>query len=165
MIVTHVITHGLFYGVVVTGYLFLIMITFSPRVWGYHDYPEIVKNKVPAQTKKEKTLAAILGLPWFIFVAGFPVYSTFALKSKLGGEIPFLTASLNVLAMFLMATLGDLVLLDWLLVSRITPRFVIIPGSVDEDYKDFSHHYRGHAKAVIPMILLGLLIAGVVSLS
>jgi hypothetical protein len=160
---THVIAQGLFYGVVVTGYLLLIMITFSPRVWGYNDYPKVVKSKVPAQTKKEKKLAAILGLPWFVFVLGFPFYSTFALKAKLGGEIPFMTALINVLVMFLLAILGDLVLLDWLLISRITPRFVIIPGSVKEDYKDFSHHFKGHAKAVIPLILLGLMIAAAVS--
>lgn len=162
MVITYVMTHSLFYGVVVTGYLLLMMMAFSPRVWGYSDYPDAVKRKVPAQTKKEKTLAAILGLPWFVFVAGYPVYSTLTLKSKLGGEISFITALLNVLVMFLMATLGDLVLLDWLLISRITPKFVIIPGSVKEDYKDFSHHFKGHAKAVVPMILLGLIIAATV---
>jgi len=141
------------------------MIAFSPRVWGYSDYPEVVKRKVPVQTRKEKIVAAILGLPWFVFVLGFPVYSTLALKSKLGGEIPFFIASTNVLGMFLSATLGDLVLLDWLLVSRITPRFVIIPGSVKDDYKDFSHHFKGHVKAIIPMIIIGLIIALAVSLS
>lgn len=158
------ITHGLIYGVVSTGYLFLFMIMFSPRVWGYKDYPDIVKRKVPAQTKKEKALGAIVGLPWFVFVLGFPVYSTFALKSKLGGEISFTTALLNVVVMFLFATLGDLVLLDWLVISKITPKFVIIPGTDKKDYKDFSHHYIGHAKAAIPMIILALIIAGLASL-
>ncbi len=164
MVNTHIITYGLFYGIVATGYLFIVMITFSPRVWGYKDYPDIVKRKVPAQTKKEKTLAAIIGLPWFVFVIGFPGFSTFALKSKLGNEISFTTALLNVLVMFLSATLGDLVLLDWIVISKITPKFVIIPGTVKEDYKDFSHHYKGHAKATIPMIILGLIIAGLASL-
>jgi len=163
MAITHIITHGLFYGIIATGYLFLIMITFSPRIWGYQDYPEVVKNKVPAQTKKEKIIAGIIGLPWFVFVAGFPVYSTLTLKSKLGGEISFLTALLNVLVMFFLATLGDLVLLDWLLISKITPKFAIISGSIKEDYQDFSHHFRGHAKAAILMIILGLIIAGVIS--
>ncbi|GEM_PF-522746 len=163
-IAAHIITHGLFYGLVVTGYLFLIMISFSPRVWGYMDYPDIVKRKVPAQTRKEKKLGAIVGLPWFVFVVGFPAFSTFALKSKLGGEIPFLAALLNVLVMFFFATLGDLVLLDWIIVSKITPKFVIIPGSVKEDYKDFSHHYKGHAKAAIPIIILAFIIAALASL-
>jgi hypothetical protein len=161
--IAHIVTQGLFYGVIVTGYLFLTMIALSPRVWGYQDYPEAVKSKVPAQTKKERTIAWIIGLPWFVFVAGFPVFSTLALKSRLGGEISFLTALLNVLFMFLLATLGDLVLLDWLLISKITPRFVIIPGSDREDYKDFSHHFKGHAKAAIPTVMIGLLIAGVIS--
>ena len=164
MVIAHIITHGFFFGLVVTGYLFLFMITFSPRVWGYKDYPDIVKRKVPAQTRKEKTLGAIVGLPWFVFVAGFPVFSTFALKSKLGGEIPFAAALLNVLVMFLFSTLGDLVLLDWLVISKITPKFVTIPGSVKEDYKDFSHHFKGHAKAAVPMIVLALIIAGLASL-
>ena len=164
MIMKHVITHGLFYGFVVTGYLFLCMITFSPRVWGYKDYPDRIKKKVPAQTKKEKTLAAIVGLPWFIFVMGFPVFSTFALRSKLANEISFATALLNVFVMFLFAILGDLVLLDWIVLSKITPKFVIIPGTIKEDYKDFSHHFKGHAKATIPIIILGLIIAGLASL-
>jgi hypothetical protein len=163
MVIAHIITHSLFYGVVVTGYLFLVMIMFSPRVWGYQDYPDIIKKKVPVQTRKEKTLAAIVGLPWFVFVLGFPVFSTFTLKSKLGGEISLTTALLNVLVMFLSATLGDLVLLDWIVISKITPEFVIIPGTIKEDYKDFSHHYKGHAKAIIPMIILGLIIAWLAS--
>jgi hypothetical protein len=163
MVLSHIITHGIFYGVVVTGYLFLVMITMSPRVWGYQDYPDIVKKKVPAQTRKEKTLAAIVGVPWFLFVLGFPVYSTYLLKSNLGGEIPFVIAFLNVFVMFLFVTLGDLVLLDWLLISKITPKFVIIPGSAKEDYKDFSHHYKAHARATLPITLLCLLIAAIVS--
>lgn len=162
MAIHRVIMYGLFYGLVVTGYLFLVMITFSPRVWGYKDYPEIVKQKVPAQTRKEKIVAAVIGLPWFVFVLGFPIYSTFALKAKLGGEISLTTAFLNVLVQFLFVTLGDLVFLDWIVISKITPKFVIIPGTVEEDYKDFSHHFKDHAKAAVPIIALCLMIAGIV---
>jgi len=162
MVIKDIITPALFYGAVTNGYLFLMMITFSPRVWGYKDYPDIVKKKVPAQTKKERTLAVFIAVPWFVFVLGFPVLSTLALKAKLGGEIPFTTASLNVLIQYATATVGDLVLLDWLIVSMWTPKFVIIPGSAKEDYKDFSHHFKSHAKAVIPMIIFGLIVAGLV---
>ena len=63
MIFPHLIRHGLFYASVVTGYLFLIMITTSPRVWSYTDYPKAIKKKVPPQTKREKLLAAIVALP------------------------------------------------------------------------------------------------------
>ncbi len=154
------LTHGLIYGAAITGYLFVFMITFSPRVWGYKDYSEAVKKKVAPQTRRERMLAAIIGLPWIVFVLGFPIYSTFVLKAKLGAQISFLRAFLHIIVLFMFSTLGDLVLLDWLVISKITPKFVVIPGTVKEDYKDFSHHFRGHAKAIIPMIILAVIMAG-----
>ena len=161
MVVSHIVKYGVFFAVVVTGYLFLLMISTSPRIWGYSDYPQAVKNKVPAQTKKEKLSGAIIGLPWIVFVLGFPVWSTYALKSKLGGEIPFLTAFLNLIVMFVLVTIGDLVILDWLVISKITPKFVIIPGSEAKDYKDFSHHYKAHAKAAVIIVFIALALAAV----
>jgi hypothetical protein len=158
-----IIGNGLLYGGAITGYLLLCMLVFSPRVWGYMDYPDIVKKKVPAQTPREKRLALLTGLPWIAFLLAFPVWSTFALKAELGGRILFATAFLNVLVMFAAATFGDLILLDWLIISRITPKFVIIPGSAREDYRDFSHHFRGHAKAAALMVILALIIAGLAS--
>ena len=101
MVVSHLIMHGLFFAVIMDGYLLLVMGLASPRVWGYNDYPDVIKNKIPPQTKREKLLAAIIGIPWFIFVLGFPVFSTYALKSKLGGEIPFWIAFLNVFVLYL----------------------------------------------------------------
>jgi hypothetical protein len=162
MVVTHWITHGLFFAVIFNGYLLLVMVLTSPRVWGYADYPEVVKRKVPPQTQREKLLAAVIGLPWLIFILGFPIFSTYVLKFKLGDEIPFMIAFLNSLILFLLATVGDLVILDWFIVSKITPRFVIIPGSERADYKDFSHHYKAHAKALAGLVLVSLIIAGIV---
>lgn len=162
MIINYVITQGLFYAVIVNAYLFLIMITLSPRIWGYSDYPEEVKNKVAPPTRREKLMGGLVGLPWFVFVLSFPIFSTYVLKAKLGNEISFWIAFIHLTTMMMLTNLGDLVILDWLIVSTITPKFVIIPGSEEGDYKDFSHHYRGHAKATIIMILLSLILAGII---
>lgn len=162
MLWTHIVSHGLFYGLAVNIYLFLVMITTSPRVWGYADYSDEIKAKVPAQTSREKRLALLIGIPWFIFTFGFPIYSTYALKASMGGEIPFWAAFLNVFVLVLLATLGDLVILDWFIISKITPAFVIIPGTEAADYKDFSHHFKGHARAVIPLLLVTLVISTIV---
>lgn len=159
MVLAHLVAHSLFFATIVNGYLFLIMVSTSPRVWGYSDYSEAIKAKVPPQTKKEKRLALIIGLPWIIFTLGFPIYSTYILKSKLGGEIPFWTAFLNVFVLVFLATLGDLVILDWL---KITPEFVMIPGTEKEDYQDFSHHYKAHARAAVPLVLLCIILASIV---
>ena len=62
----------------------------------------------------------------------------------------------------LLATLGDLIILDWLIVSKITSGFVIIPGTDRSDYRDFSHHFRAHARAAITLVLLCALFAAIV---
>jgi hypothetical protein len=162
MVFEHVFWHGLFYAAAVNGYLLIMMVSLSPRVWGHSDYPEEIKKKVAPQTKQEKQLAMLIAIPWMLFTFGFPIYSTYALKSNLGGEISFWIAWLNVAVMTLLANLIDFVILDWLIVSRITPKFVIIPGTNKEDYKDFSHHFKAQAKATLVILLLGLIMAGLV---
>jgi hypothetical protein len=86
------------------------------------------------------------------------------LRAALGGEIPFLVAFLNPLVLLQLFNLSEVLILDWLIVSRITPSFVIIPGSTADDYKNMSHHYRGHVRASAVMVLLSLIIGAVVSL-
>ena len=154
---------GLIYGSIFTGYVFLLMITLSPRIWGYADYPETVKRKVPPQTRRERTIAGIVSVPFFLFAIVYPAYSVLALKDRLGGAMTFSDAFVHLLAMVIFVTIGDLVILDWLIISKITPRFVVIPGSEVEDYKDFSHHYRGHLRATIIMIALCAAVAVIVS--
>jgi hypothetical protein len=154
---------GLIYGIVFTGYIFLLMITLSPRIWGYQDYPEIVKRKIPPQTRRERITAGIVGIPFILFAIINPVYSVLALKDRLGGVIPFTDAFVHLLIMMIFITIGDLVILDWLIISKITPGFVVIPGSEVEDYKDFSHHFRGHLWATIIMIILSAVVAVIVS--
>jgi len=139
------------------------MATLGPRVWGYQDYPEAIKQKVPPQTKKERALAWVIGLPWFLFVSVFPVLSTYMLKTELVGQMPFVTAFLNIFVLFLLVDISDLVILDWLIISKITPRFVIIPGTEANDYKDLSYHYKGHVWGTIGLIALSLVLATVVS--
>jgi len=163
MIVEHLLMHGLFYAIVVTGYLFVMMVTTSPRIWGYNDYSQAIKDKVPPQTKSEKKLAMLIALPWFIFTLGFPIYSTLVLKAKLSSDISVGVAFLNLFVLFLFATVGDLLILDWLIISKATPKFVIIPGTLKEDYKDFSHHFKGHAKALVVIIPIFLALAAIIS--
>ena len=134
------------------------MVALSPWIWGYQDYLE----KVPPQTRRERTLAGIYGIPLMVLGLAFPVYSVLELRGRLGGAIPFADAFIHLLILPAFSTLGYLVLLDWLIVSRVTPGFVIIPGSEAEEYKDFSHHYRGHLRAAVIMVILSTVVAMVV---
>ncbi len=162
MVVEHILLHALLYNLVVIGYLVIMMVSMNPRIWGYSDYSDEIKAKVPPQTKREKSLAIILSSVWMILAVGLPILSTYILKDKLGGKISFWTAFLNVSVMMFIADLIDLVILDWLLVSKITPKFVMIPGTVEADYKDFSFHYKAQGYGSILILALCFLFALIV---
>ncbi|MFX0209678.1 MAG: hypothetical protein ACFFDT_27100 [Candidatus Hodarchaeota archaeon] len=154
MVFERIVLNGFFYTTVSTLYLLLLMITLNPRIWGYQDYPEKIKAKVPKQTRRERGIAGLVGLPWFIFLVAYPVLSTLFLRTEFEGVLPFVVAFLNISFMVFLFFLADLVILDWFLISKITPRFVIIDGTTPDDYKDFSHHYKGHLLAVVPLLLI-----------
>ncbi len=162
MVFEKILFNGLIYTLIGAGYLFVIMIIFNPRIWGYQDYPERIKVKIPPQTKRERGIAGIVSIPWFLFVLIYPVVSTNFLKVELEGMIPFEVAFFNIFFMILLFFLADLVVLDWLIISKITPGFVIIEGTTPEDYKNFSEHYKDHLIAAIPLFLLCIIFSVII---
>jgi hypothetical protein len=160
---THSLQQGLLYGAAITGYLLLMMMAVNPRVWGYSDYPERVKLKVRPPTEEEKRLGWLIAAPYFLFMPLYPVYSVLQLKAVMGGAIGFPDALTHLLVLVTAATLGDLVILDWFIISKITPGFVVIEGSEPADYKDFTHHYVGHAYASVVIVALCAAVAYAVS--
>jgi len=38
-LLTNIILHGLIFTGLLTGYLLFVMMKFSPRIWGFNDYP------------------------------------------------------------------------------------------------------------------------------
>jgi hypothetical protein len=162
LIIKTVVVDSLIFAGAANLYLFLIMITTSPRVWGYSDYPPVVKEKVLPPTSGERRKALVIGLPWLAFFLVYPLVAAYRMKAGMGGELTYAVAFVHLFAMLQLAALVDLVVLDWLIVSRITPGFVIIPGSVEADYSDLSHHYRGHAWAALAITLLASVFAAIV---
>jgi hypothetical protein len=163
MVFKTVVIDSLVFAGITNLYLLLMMTTTSPRVWGYSDYPDAVREKVPPQTRKEKLTALAIGLPWFAFLLAYPLVAAYRLKAGLGDDFTYTIAFVHFFAMLQLASFVDLVVLDWLIVSRITPSFVIIPGSDEADYSDFSHHYRAHAGAFIVLTILALAFAALVT--
>jgi hypothetical protein len=154
MVFEQIVVNSFIYTAIGAGYLLIFMVTFNPRIWGYQDYPERIKENVHPQTRRERVIAGLVGLPWFIFILAYPLISTRSLKKALGGELAFGIAFSNMFFMIFLFFLVDLVILDWLIISKITPKFVIIDGTKPEDYKDFSHHYKGHLIASLPLTLI-----------
>jgi len=136
---------------------------FSPRVWGFSDYPKEITEIVEPQTKKERQLGALLGIPFIIISFGLPIVSTLMLEVQYGGVIPLLDAFLNIFGLLMFFNFADLVILDTLIVGTITPQWVIIPGTEhlkETEYKKFiAFHAKGHIKGTIGMTILSFIIA------
>lgn len=162
MVLRHIGVHSLIYFALVIGYLGMMMVTFPARVWGLSDYSDEIKARISPQSPHEKRLAALLALPYVVIALGFPLWSTWALKARLGGVISYWLALLNILSMVMLAWLGDLIILDWLIVSKLCPPYVRVPGTTKADYADFSHHYRGHLVFLPGVLALCFLLADVV---
>ena len=164
MMIKTIVIHSLIFTTLFNGFLFLMMISFNPRIWGYSDYPQIVKDKVPAQTSREKRTALMVSIPFLLITIGYPIYSVLALKSSLGEDFNLWIGFLNLYSMFIMAGLVDTIILDWLIISTLTPDFVVIEGSDKNDYKDFRYHYIATAKAALIMIPVLLAVAWLIEI-
>jgi hypothetical protein len=88
------------------------------------------------------------------------------LEGFYGGSLPLLDAFLNIFGIMMFGNIADFVILDWLIVGTITPDWVIIPGTEhmrEKEYKEFrGYHAKGHARALILLVLLSLLFAALV---
>ncbi|MHA2025260.1 MAG: hypothetical protein ACW98U_05095 [Candidatus Thorarchaeota archaeon] len=166
VLVENILVHGSIFAILLTVYLLAVMRGLSPRIWAFSDYPKEITDHVPPQTNRERKLGAYVGVPFFILGIVFPLLSTMNLEVLYGGSLPFLDAFLNFFGVWMFGFIADFVILDYLIVGTITPDWVIIPGTEhmrDKEYKDFrAYHAKGHAKGLVLLAILSLLIAAAI---
>jgi hypothetical protein len=151
---------------IVGGIYILAMMRLNPRLFlNKGDMPPDILAAVPPKTDDEKRQALILGIPFLIGIIAVPFVSTLQFRQQTGIDGRFLHLFLHPFAILTIFNLFDLLILDLLLFCRITPRFMVVPGSEGlAGYKDFGFHLRQHARSVPFMALGALLIAMIVSL-
>jgi hypothetical protein len=131
----------------------------NPRI-ALSDYPPDVQAAVPPRTRRELALGFALGIPFLILMVGVPLYSAFTLRGQLGGSIPYWAALVDILALAMIGNLFDLVVLDILIFSLWTPKFIVIPGTEGmAGYKDISFHLKAHLRGTLGLIVLSALLA------
>jgi hypothetical protein len=128
------------------------------------DIPADILAAVAPQTESEKQLGRLAAIPLMLILTAGTFYSayTYFLQSHAGFALLFL----HSLAILVMISLGDLILMDWLILNTITPKWAIFPGTEGfAGYKDYGFHGRAHLKAA-PLLLFGAAIsAGLVVLA
>ncbi|MEJ2758261.1 MAG: hypothetical protein P8046_07240 [Anaerolineales bacterium] len=128
------------------------------------DYPDDVLAAVPPRTPEETKKAWWLGLPYFAWSFGFPLYSGFRFVQGAGAGVRFGAVVVHIFLVLMSFWLLDLVVLDGIMFCWITPKFVVIPGTEGfAGYKDFGMHLRGHFYKGLPMLMAtSIALAGIV---
>jgi hypothetical protein len=136
------------------GGIFL-MIKINPRLQ-LHNYPPQIRNLVPPKTKKERKLFVLIAVP-IIFVLIFYVIISFF--NKFHNPINYFVILLYYLFVWIIVSLIDLFICDYLIFCTITPKFIIIPGTEGSKfYKDKLFHTK-----TIPMMLIITVILSLVT--
>lgn len=140
-----------------------VSIWINPRLW-LQDYPKDIQALVPPKTEKEKKQTSLIGIPFLATLLLVPFLSTWMLKQANNGEISFPVLFANAFGVFWIGNLWDLLVVDWLIGCTFTPKFIIFPGTEGAaGYKDYAFHFRGFLIGTVISVIIGLVVAGIVS--
>lgn len=149
IIIDVLILSVLFYGGV------FLMIKINPRSQ-LHNYPAPIREAVPPKDKGDKKTALLVGIPMFALIVGYMVYVSH-LRFH-GTLLTYGQVLLHWTIVFLLTSVIDLVICDYLIFCVITPLFIVVPGTEGHRaYKDKSYHTRTVPRMIIISLVLGAL--------
>jgi len=158
-----ILVHGGALSLVASAFI-AVTVALNPRLW-LQDYPQDIQARVPPKTTQEKKVSLIMGIPFLVLLLAVPFASTLTLKAQQGSEIDFLRLAANGFGVSFVFNLVDWLVLDWLVLCTITPRFVVVHGTEGAaGYRDYAFHFRGFLIGTVFSAVSGLAIAGMTSL-
>jgi hypothetical protein len=126
-----------------------------------HDnYPPHIREKALPMSDAAKKQRVVVTIPFITLLLGFPAYSNLKLKRQNHGHLSLKNAFINAYAVFAFSNLFDLLVLDYLVVLRMGPRFAMLPGTKESDYSnDYFFHFVGFLKGMGYGMIPSLIIA------
>ncbi|WP_220198018.1 hypothetical protein [Ktedonospora formicarum] len=112
----------------------------NPRLM-LRSYPKDVRAAVPPQTDQEKRQTLYWSIPFWLCLLSFPVAAALSTKGAQGNAVEIFLSAAGTIFLF---NLVDWLILDWLIVCTITPRFMVLSGTEGmAGYKNYGMHFRG----------------------
>lgn len=148
----NLVLHLLIYCILLSIVLYSSL-AYNPRMW-LHRMPPAVVAKVPARTPGEKRLLLkTVAPPFFLLLATYPVIYVLRQDANWGNYF------LILCAFFAGFDVWDTLILDLLIFCKLTPRFVIIPGTEREDYAEMKYHLVSGAKGLFISLVFSAILA------
>lgn len=149
---------GLVWSLLWMIYIYIIVVKFPHEM--LHDYPDDIRqaSKLPEQTTAHKKAAKM-----FSSVGGLVLFGVLILFGVLyfrGGEVPFTKVLLYIFIAAMTWNVADLLIMDWLIICLITPKWVVIEGTEGcKGYKDYMYHLRGFFIGCVYMVIIAVIFA------
>lgn len=161
-----VIRHALLYGLILSAVLFSLalgLVRINPEIM-LNDYPPDIQAKYGPMSDRSKRQRIPVAIVFLIILFGIVIQSFMGLRTNTGDDIPFLAAFIHLFVMFSFFNVLDWLVLDWLIVVTLRPRFLILPGTEGlAGYADYGFHFRGFLIGTVITFFTSLLVAGVVA--
>ena len=158
------LTHSLFYGVILSVLmtaLILGTLAWRPMMW-VNDAPADVRAAAGPMSAADRRAKRLGGALMLVIIAGVFGAALAALAETSGGTLTFADAAVSTFLIYMTFNVVDLVLIDWLLLVAIRPRFMVMPGTAGlAGYGDYGYHFRAFLKGTLLGVVLSLLIATV----
>jgi hypothetical protein len=128
------------------------------------DYPPDIRAKHGPMSQRSKRQRLPVGIIFIALILGIVTWSLRGVGINAGGDITFVAAFIHLLVMFSVFNLLDLLVLDWLIMIKIRPGFIILPGTEGlAGYGDYGFHFRGFLIGIVISLLVSLLAGGIVA--
>jgi len=153
-----IVRDGALLSAVASTYL-LALLRFNPRIFLGH-YPKEIRRVVPPRSDKEKRISLLLGL-----IIAAPATSTLVWRTSILESHSFWDRFAYAFGVLFIFNLVDLLILDWLIVCWLQPRWIILPGTEHITIPNpYLHHLKEFLLGTAGLVVAGLAIAALLSI-
>jgi membrane associated rhomboid family serine protease len=127
-----------------------------------HDYPEDIQKAatLSAPTKLQNKSAKLFGLIGSLII--FATLIEFGLLQFSKAQTNFVHVLLFIFVIAMIWNVVDLLVIDWLIICKITPKWVVLEGTEGcRGYKDYFYHFKGFLIGCVYTAIMSIIIAGI----
>ena len=151
---------GMFWSVLWIIYVYVIVTRYPWQM--LHDYPEDIQKAatLPPPTKQQNKSAKLFGLIGSLII--FATLIAFGLLQVSRVQTGFGHVLLFISVIAMIWNVVDLLVMDWLIICRITPKWVVLEGTEGcRGYKDYFYHFKGFLIGCVYTAIMSIIITGI----
>ena len=155
---TRILRDGALMSLVASTYL-LVLLRFNLRLFLRH-FPKEIQKVVPPKSEKERRISALLSL-----LIAVPFATALPWRTATLGSHSFWDLFAYAFGVLFIFNLVDLLILDWLIVCWVKPRWVILPGTEHIAIPNpYIHHFKEFLMGTVGLGIVSLAIAALLSI-